>query len=75
MVLTEIEKEINKLDVEDKLKLVEEIWDSLSLSDVDIPIPEWQKRELDNRLFAYQKGELEIHEWDQVKAELRAKYS
>ena len=71
MVLTELEKEINKLEVEEKLKLVEDIWDSIALNDAYIPIPDWQKIELDSRYKDFQDGKLKLNDWEQIKEELR----
>ena len=44
-----IKKEINKLNLTDKLLLVEDIWDSIAHSNLELPLPEWQKLELDKR--------------------------
>ena len=41
---------IDRLSVEEKLRLVEEIWDSIG---DDLPIPEWHRQELDRRLAAH----------------------
>ncbi len=70
----QIKVEVDGLALSEKLILVEDIWDSIATSNVDIPIPLWQKKELDKRDEAYQKGELELHDWDAVHQELREKY-
>lgn len=33
-----------------RLQLVEDIWDSLALSEASVPVPEWHRAELDRRL-------------------------
>jgi putative addiction module component (TIGR02574 family) len=42
--------EILQLPAAERLKLLEEIWDSLAATPEDVPMPEWHKAELDRRL-------------------------
>lgn len=42
--------EILALPVEDRMRLVEAIWDSISAVPEALPLTEWQKQELDRRL-------------------------
>ncbi|MBA3404780.1 MAG: addiction module protein [Gemmatimonadaceae bacterium] len=42
--------EILDLPADERLQLVEEIWDSLALSAESVPVPDWHKAELDRRL-------------------------
>jgi len=37
MTLTDISKEVDKLEMSEKLLLVEEIWDSIALNNVKLP--------------------------------------
>ncbi|MFO8083607.1 MAG: addiction module protein [Desulfobacterales bacterium] len=39
----EIKQEINKLNLAEKLLLVEDIWDSIAQDNSELPMPEWQK--------------------------------
>ena len=71
----ELLQEIEKLDLSEKLMLVEEIWDSIALNHSEVPLPKWQKDELDKRYNEYKSGELPLHEWNVVHEELRKKYS
>ncbi len=70
----EIKEEINKLDLSEKLLLVEDIWDSIAQSNSVLPMPEWQKAELDRRYREYKEGKLELHDWSSVHENLRNKY-
>ncbi len=70
----EIKYEINQLGLSEKLLLVEDIWDSIASNNGDIPMPQWQKLELDKRYQEYKKGNLGLHEWEDVHHELRNKY-
>ncbi len=58
----------------EKLQLVEDLWDDLAATPLDIPVADWQKVELDRR-----KANLTAHpasglEWDEVKRRIRARY-
>jgi len=56
------------------LLLVEDIWDAIAASNSEIPMPEWQKRELKKRYEEYKQGNLELHDWKSVHKGLRDKY-
>jgi len=61
----EIIKEINRLELPEKLLLVEDIWDSIAHH--PLPIPTWQKMELEKRYNKYQEGALELYDWKTVR--------
>lgn len=66
--------EIKKLDVEQKLTLVEDLRDDMAASNETIPLYDWQKEELDKRLEAYENGELKTFDSVSVHESLRQKY-
>ena len=68
---SELIKEIEKLGLSEKLILVEDIWDSIARSNSELPLPEWQKAELEKRYQEYEGGKLTLHDWNAVHAELR----
>ena len=70
----EIVKEIEKLGLSDKLILVEDIWDSIARQNAELPMPEWQKTELDKRYSEYKGGKLKLHDCEGVHEELKNKY-
>jgi putative addiction module component (TIGR02574 family) len=70
----EIRQEINNLNIAEKLLLIEDVWDSIALSNAELPMPEWQKRELDRRYKEYKAGEQNLHDWQSVHDEIRNKY-
>ena len=61
--------EILDLPPEDRLHLVEEIWDSLAVSPANIPIPDWHLVELDNRLA--DPDERASASWEEVQGRLQ----
>jgi len=52
----ELVAEILSLPVEDRVRLVEAIWDSISAVPEALPLTEWQKEELDRRLDDLEKN-------------------
>ena len=70
----ELRSEIRKLNVSEKLLLVEEVWNEIARSNEELPLPEWQKKELDIRLEEYDRGEVQTIEWHQVHEDLKNSY-
>ncbi len=70
----EIKDEISRLELSEKLLLVEDIWDSIASSNAELPMLEWQKKVLDMRYQEYKQGNLELHDWKTVHKDLRTKY-
>jgi putative addiction module component (TIGR02574 family) len=61
--------EILRLPADQRLKLVEDIWDSLAASPTDVPVPQWHMDELDRRLA--NPDERATLTWEQVQARLK----
>lgn len=71
---SEIIKEIDNLGLSEKIILVEDIWDSIARNNSELPMPEWQKAELDKRYSDYKNEKLNLHDWKGVHDGLRNKY-
>lgn len=69
MVPTIHELGIDRLDATHRLRLIGEIWDSLSTETT--PIPESHRKELDRRLDAAELAPEAGRSWDEVRARLR----
>ena len=63
--------EIEKLELSEKLLLVEDIWDSIAKANSKLPMPEWQKIELDKRRVELQNDTTSLRDWKSVHASLR----
>ncbi len=74
MKAQEIVQEIEKLGLSEKLLLVEDIWDGIARNNGELPMPEWQKTEIDKRYREFKKGHLECHNWESVHEDIRNKY-
>jgi putative addiction module component (TIGR02574 family) len=62
--------ELETLPVPERLQLVEDLWDSIARSNAEIPIPQWQKDELDRRKTNYLRNPDSGRTWDQVKQDI-----
>ena len=60
---------IDRLSTEDRLRLIGEIWDSLSIEST--AIPESHREELDHRLAAADADPAAGKPWEEVRARLR----
>src|ERR1700694_1479455 len=62
--------EILGLPAAERLRLVEEIWDSLAAEPSSVPVPGWHAPELDRRLARHEADKDAVRPWTEVKARL-----
>jgi putative addiction module component (TIGR02574 family) len=63
-------REIATLSVEDRIYLVQAIWDSIA-DEQDYPdLTESQKRELDRRIDDYEKNPDQVITWEEIKTSI-----
>lgn len=74
MSINEIKQEINHFNIEDKLLLVEDIWNTIATTPDDLSISKDQKQQLDKRYNDFKAGRVELHDWQDVHSELKTKY-
>jgi putative addiction module component (TIGR02574 family) len=61
---------IDRLGVEERIALVEEIWDSIAADSAAVPLTTPQRDELDRRLADHASRPNDVVSWDEVKASL-----
>ena len=61
-------EDIQALSVEERLRLISVLWDSLVDSPEDVQLTDAQRRELDRRLDRYQRGLTRLHSWEDVRS-------
>ncbi len=61
---------IDRLGVEERLALVEELWDSIASDSAAIPLTSEQSQELERRLADYEANPNEGVPWSEVKASI-----
>jgi putative addiction module component (TIGR02574 family) len=67
--------EIDKLNTEERLALIELLWESLVVDPSNIPVTDAQKRMLDERLDEIEAGDDAGAPWDEVKARIKQRLS
>ncbi len=58
---------IDQLGVDERLALVEEIWDSIAADSAAVPLTDAQRSELDRRLKEHESNPEAVIPWDKVK--------
>jgi putative addiction module component (TIGR02574 family) len=58
----------------EKLQLVQDLWDDLAANPDDVPIPEWQKQELERRIANLKKCPAPGSSWEAVKRRIRKRH-
>ena len=66
-----VELPLDKMSVEEKLELMEVLWNDLSRKPDDIPSPAWHKEVLDECLRRAESGEEKFIDWEVAKKEIR----
>ncbi len=64
---------IDQLSVEERLSLVEELWDSIAESTGELPLTDAQQAELDRRLAEHEAHPEDVVPWEDVKASIEAR--
>jgi putative addiction module component (TIGR02574 family) len=62
--------EIRELPLNEKLQIMEALWEDLRSHAEAVPVPEWHKEVLDARRKAVEAGQEPVLEWDDVKDSL-----
>ena len=66
---------IDKLNVEERLELIESLWESLVEDPSNIPVTDAQKRMLDERLDEIDAGDDAGIPWEDLKARIKKRLS
>ncbi|MEW6219116.1 MAG: addiction module protein [Thermodesulfobacteriota bacterium] len=61
-----------QLDVRERIRLVEAIWDSIAAVPEAVELTDEQREELDRRLGAFNSDQVKGSPWDEVRARLLA---
>jgi putative addiction module component (TIGR02574 family) len=64
---------IDQMNLEERLALVQEIWDSIAAEAEQRPLTEAQQRELERRLAAHAADPSKVIPWEEVKAKALAR--
>ena len=64
---------IDRLSVEERLALVEDLWDSIAEESAATPLTDAQRAELDRRLADHDANPNDVVPWEEVKASITAR--
>jgi putative addiction module component (TIGR02574 family) len=59
--------ELRALPVAERLKLIEDLWDSIDADSAVLPLPDWHRDEIDRRLDALDAGDSKGAPWSEVR--------
>lgn len=63
------------LTVHEQIEYVQALWERIAARGDEVPVPEWHKAELDRRLAEYEAAPDAGRSWEQVEADLRARFA
>jgi len=66
-------EKIRQLSVAERLRLIEDVWASLSETPERIQVPDWHRAEVDTRLAAHERDPEAAQPWADVKADILRK--
>ena len=58
---------IDRLGIEERLELVEQIWDSIAADSAAVPLTDPQRAELDRRIADHEANPDDVVSWEKVK--------
>ncbi|MBI3666910.1 MAG: addiction module protein [Acidobacteria bacterium] len=61
------------LPVEDQINYVQSLWDRIAAKPDQVPIPQWHRQVLDERLAAHEANPEVARPWEAVRDEIRSK--
>jgi len=72
--MSQADRSIFDLSPAEKLQLVEDLWDDLAANIENVPIHDWQIREVERRRANLEKNPSSGVLWEDVKRRIRNKY-
>ncbi|HEY2975979.1 MAG TPA: addiction module protein [Pyrinomonadaceae bacterium] len=63
------------LSVDDKIDYVQSLWDRIAARPEDVPVPDWHREIINERLAAHRANNDQGKEWEEVEREITAELS
>jgi putative addiction module component (TIGR02574 family) len=63
----------DELSMDEKLDYVQSLWDRIAAQPREVPVPDWHRELLEERLEAYRANPNEGRSWEEVRNELQDK--
>ena len=64
--------EIMQMTVAERMELMEKIWESLRLDEEELPVPDWHREILSERLKRMEEGLIETFSIEEVRRKLKS---
>jgi putative addiction module component (TIGR02574 family) len=61
------------LPVEERIDFVQSLWDRIATTPEQVPVPEWHRRIIRERLEAYRKNPVAGRSWTEVRSDIERK--
>jgi putative addiction module component (TIGR02574 family) len=71
MDITVTLNQITSLAIQDRIRLVQDIWDSIAAEQAYPDLTEVEKQELDHRITAYETNPDDVMTWEDIKASIK----
>lgn len=65
--------DIKKLSKEEKLRIINELWESIDKNTIDEALESEENQILRERMAEYEKGNMTFHSWEDIKKEIEEK--
>ena len=69
-MLKEAIPHLDEMSASEKLLILEELWDNVAEQPSDVPVPDWQRRELEQRYQEYLSNPSAGSSWPEVRDRL-----
>lgn len=63
------------LSIDDQIDYVQSLWDRVAARPEDIPVPDWHREIINERLAAHRTNQDPAKEWDELEREITAELS
>lgn len=65
----------DSLSVDDQVDYVQSLWDRITARPEDVPVPDWHREIISERLAAYRANKDQGKDWEEVEREITAELS
>jgi putative addiction module component (TIGR02574 family) len=63
------------VSIDDKIDYVQSLWDRIAARPEDVPVPEWHRQIITERLAAHRADNEQSKDWEEVEREITAELS
>jgi putative addiction module component (TIGR02574 family) len=64
----------DRLSVDEQIDYVQALWDRIAASPDRVPVPDWHRQLIDERLAEHETNPDDVVSWDEVRSAIEAKH-